>query len=95
MAAGMSADELARTFDQVKAIAGLVDETFIGQVEEELGTFERVTHRKLSESEAATLRDRLLGSMREIWVDVGLTHPSFKKLAIELSEEGAAGLGIA
>jgi hypothetical protein len=94
MATGMSADELTRSFDQVQAIAGLVDETFIGQVEEELGTFERVTHRKLSESEATTLRERLLGTMREIWVDVGLTHPSFRKLALELSEEGAAKLGI-
>jgi hypothetical protein len=32
--------------------------------------------------------------MRLICADVSLTHPSFKRLALELSEKGAAKLGI-
>jgi hypothetical protein len=74
--------------------AALVDETSVGQVEQELQTFQTVTGRKLSEHEATSLRDRLLGAMRVIWVDVGLNHPSFKHLALELSEKGAAELGL-
>jgi hypothetical protein len=53
-----------------------------------------VTGRKLSEHEATNLRGRVLGAMRVIWVDVGLNHPSFKQLPLELSEKGAAELGI-
>jgi len=58
------------------------------------GTFQSVTGRVLSELETTTPRDRLLRTMRVIWADVGLTHPSFKKQALELSEKGAAKLGI-
>ncbi len=63
-------------------------------MEQELATFQTVSRRKLSELEATTLRNRLLETMRVIWVDVGLNHPSFKQLALELSEKGAAELGI-
>jgi hypothetical protein len=94
MAENMSPEELTETFDQLQGVAALVDETIVGQVEEDLRTFQTVTGRQLSKPEAATLRDRLLGTMRVIWIDVGLTHPSFKQLALELSEKGAAELGI-
>lgn len=94
MAASMSADELTEAFDQLQGIAALVDETLVGQVEQEVETFQAVTGRRRSEREATTLHDRLLGAMRVIWVDVGLTHPSFKRLALELSKNGAAEVGI-
>jgi hypothetical protein len=32
--------------------------------------------------------------MRVIFAEVALTHPNFKRLALELSKEGAAKLGI-
>lgn len=59
--------------------------SFVGQVEQELAT--------LSDLEATTLRNRLLETMRVIWVDVGLNHPSFKQLALELSEKGRCRAG--
>lgn len=94
MAEPMSPEELCDAFDQTRDLAGLVDGTFIGQVEQEIETFRATTGRRLSDSETTVLHDRLLGTMRAIWADVGLSHPSFKKVALELSEEGAGKLGI-
>ncbi len=94
MAASMTPHELTETFDQLQGIAALVDETFVGQVEAELATFQTVTGHKSSESQAEALDDRLLGTMRVIWADVGLTHPSFKRMALDLSKKGAAKMGI-
>jgi hypothetical protein len=37
----------------------------------------------------------LYQSKRTIWAEVALTHPNFKRVALELSKEGAAKLGIA
>lgn len=48
-----------------------------------------------TDSERTILRDRLLATMRAVWGEVGLTHPSFKKVVREFSPEGAAKLGIA
>jgi len=94
MAAPLGSEQLEEAFDQMQALAGVVDETFVGQVEEELKTFQAVARRTLSAGELETLRDRLLTTMRLIWVDVSLTHPNFKRLALELTEKGAAKLGI-
>jgi hypothetical protein len=94
LARTMSPDELSTAFDHVQGIGALADEVFVGQVDQELATFQTVTGRILAEPEARALRDALYQSMRTIWAEVSLTHPSFKRVALELSREGAAKLGI-
>src|SRR5262249_13496669 len=94
LARTMSPDELSTAFDHVQGLGGLVDATFVGQVDQELATFQSVTGRILAESEAMALRDALYQSMQAIWAEVALTHPNFKQVALELSKEGAAKLGI-
>jgi hypothetical protein len=95
LAREMSPEELSVAFDQVTEIGGLVDATFVGQVDKEIETLQQVTGRTLSAAEATTLRDTLYQSLRAIIADVSLTDPSFAKVALELSKEGAATLGIA
>jgi hypothetical protein len=94
LARDRSPDELSAAFDDIQSIGGLVDETLVGQVEQELTTFQSVTGRTLREAELTVLREALCQSMRAIWVEVSLTHPNFKQVAMELSTEGAAKLGI-
>ena len=94
LARTMRPDELSIAFDHVQCLGSVVDATFVGQVEQELATFQTVTGRILDEPEAIALRDALSQSMRAIWADVALTHPNFKQVALELSKEGAAKLGI-
>lgn len=94
LARTMSPDELSTAFDHVQGLGGLVDTTFVGQVDHELTTFQTVTGRTLAEPEATTLRDALYRSMQAIWAEMALTHPNFKQVALELSKEGAAKLGI-
>jgi hypothetical protein len=94
LARALSPDELSTTFDHIQGLGGLVDATFVGQVDQELATFQNVTGRTLAEPEATALREALSQSMRAIWAEVALTHPSFKQVALELSKEGAAKLGI-
>ncbi len=53
-----------------------------------------MTGRTLPEAEATALREALYRSMRVIWAEVALTHPNFKQVALELSKEGSAKLGI-
>ncbi len=91
----LSSDEISEAFDQVQGIAALVDKTFIGQVDQELATFQTVTGRTLAEAEVTALSEALYQSMRAIWAEVALTHPNFKRVALELSKEGATKLGIA
>jgi hypothetical protein len=95
LARGRSAAELRAAFDDVLSIGGLVDATFAGQADREIETFQEVTGRWLTASEAATLRDALYGSLQGIVAGVSLSHPRFTKVARELSREGAARLGIA
>src|SRR5262249_14295070 len=95
LARGMSPDELSTAFDHVQGIGSLADEVFVGQVDQELATFQNVMGHSLAEPEATNLRDALYHSMRPICAQVSLTHPSFKRVALELSKEGAAKLGIA
>jgi hypothetical protein len=94
LARAMSPDELSAAFDDIQGLGGVVDATFVGQVEHELTTFQRVTGRQLAEAEATALHEALCQSMRAIWAEVALTHPNFKQVALELSKEGAAKLGI-
>ena len=94
LARAMSPDELSTAFDHVKGLTGLVDEAFAGQVEQELATLQTVTGRSLTEPEARALREALSQSLQAIFAEVGMTHPSFKQVALELSKEGAAKLGI-
>jgi hypothetical protein len=95
LARTMGSDELSKAFDEILGLCGLVDATFVGQVEEEIATFQLLTGRELTQPEATALNEALCRSMRAIFAEVGLTHPSFKRLVLELSKEGAAKLGIA
>jgi hypothetical protein len=94
LARAMRPDELSQAFDHIQGLGGVVDATFVGQVDQELATFQRVTGRRLAALEATALRAALYQSMHAIWAEVALTHPNFKRVALELSKEGAAKLGI-
>jgi hypothetical protein len=94
LAAGMSSDEISDAFDDVLGLGGLIGETFAGQVEQELATFETVTRRALPKPETTALRDALNQFLQAIVAGVSLTHPDFKQVALEPSKEGAAKLGI-
>ena len=95
LARELSPEELSVAFDHVVGLGGLVDATFVGQVDQEIATFQQVTGRTLSAAEATTLHDTLYHSLSAIIAGVALTDPSFAKVALELSQEGAAKLGIA
>ena len=95
LAREMNPEELSVAFDQVTGIGGLVDATFVSQVDKEIETLQQVTGRTLAEAEVTTLRDTLYHSLNSIIAGVSLTDPSFAKVALELSKEGAARLGIA
>jgi hypothetical protein len=88
-------EELRVAFDQVVGIGAIVDATFVGQVDQEIETLQQVTGRTLAEAEVTKLRDTLYQSLSTIIAGVALTDPSFAKVALELSKEGAAKLGIA
>jgi hypothetical protein len=90
-----SPEELSAAFDDLREIGRLFDKPFAGQASEEVDTVERVTGRRFSESERTTLTAVLQESLGTILGGVGLSHPSFAKVARELSAEGAAKLGIA
>ena len=94
LARELSPEALSEAFDQVVGIGGLVDATFVGQVDKEIETLQQVTRRTLSAAEMTTLRDTLYQSLSAIIAGVALTDPSFAKVALELSKEGAAKLGI-
>jgi hypothetical protein len=94
LASNMPPEELSHAFDDIQVIGRLVDETFVGQVEQEITTLQRVTGRVYTESERTALQATLHQSMITIWAEVAFTHPSFKQVALELSQEGAAKLGI-
>ena len=95
LARALSPAELSEAFDHVVGIGGLVDATFVGQVDKEIETLQQATGRTLSAAEMTTLRDTLYQSLNSIIAGVALTDPSFAKVALALSKEGAAKLGIA
>jgi hypothetical protein len=94
LAGAMRPDELVEVFDDFQGIAALIDATFVGQVEQEIATLEQVAGRRFAEPERTILQDTLYQSMDAIFAGVGLTHPKFKQVALELSAKGAAKLGI-
>ena len=94
LACDRSPEELSAVFDDIQGIGGLVDETFVGQVEQELATLQTVTGRTFTAAEATKLQEALYQSMRAIWAEVAFTHPNFKQVVLQLSTEGAAKLGI-
>jgi hypothetical protein len=94
LARELSPEALREAFDQVVGLGGLVDATFVGQVDQEIEILQQVTRRTLSATEMTTLRDTLYHSLNAIIAGVALTDPSFAKMALELSKEGAAKLGI-
>jgi hypothetical protein len=94
LAEGMSADELSVAFDDLLAIAGLVDGAFSDQATKEVETLERVNRRTFAEAERTELRATLHASLSAIMAGVGLSHPKFVAVACELSTAGAAKLGI-
>jgi hypothetical protein len=94
LARELSPEELSGAFDHVMGLGGLVDATFVGQVDQEIETLQQVTGRTLSAVEVTTLHDTLYQSLNSIITGVALTDPSFAKVALELSKEGAAKLGI-
>jgi hypothetical protein len=95
LAGSLSPEELSVAFDQVKGLGALVDATFVGQVDQEIDTLQQATGCTLAEAEVTMLRDTLYHSLSSIIAGVALTDPSFAKVALELSPEGAAKLGIA
>jgi hypothetical protein len=94
LARDLGPEELRRAFDEIHSIGRLVDTTFVGQVEEEIATLQRVTGCEFTKLERAILVKTLHQSMTAIWAEVAFTHPSFKQVALALSKEGAATLGI-
>jgi hypothetical protein len=66
----------------------------VGQVDQEIATLQQLTGRTLSATETIALRDMLYHSLSTIIAGVALTDPNFAKVALELSKEGAAKLGI-
>jgi hypothetical protein len=95
LARELSPEELSTAFDQVAGIGELIDATFVGQVDREIDTLQQVTGRAFTDAQATALRDTLYHSLSAIIAGVSLTHPGFTKVALELSKEGAAKLGIA
>src|SRR5262245_26948469 len=63
LARDLSPEEISTAFDHILGIGGLVDKTFVGQVEQELATFQSVTGRPLAQPEATALREALSQSM--------------------------------
>jgi hypothetical protein len=95
LARQMSGEELCAAFDHLAGLGRLVDESLAGQVEDEIETLQKVTGRVFSEADLTTLRDSLHQSLRAIISGLSLSHPNFTKVALEISAEGAAKLGIA
>jgi hypothetical protein len=95
LAESLSPEALNTAFDQVLGIGGLVNDTIVGQVTQELDTLHQVTGHTLTDTEATALRNTLYQSLNTILCGVSLTHPGFMKVALELSKDGAAKLGFA
>ena len=95
LARQMTRDELTATFDHLLTLGGLVDTAFAGQAAREIETLRQVTGRAFSPEQSDALHEKLHGSLSGIMAGVGLSHPRFVDVALELSREGAAKLGIA
>ena len=94
LAADLTEPELAAAFDELLAIAALVDQAFAGQAACEIETLARITGRAFEKPEKERLHAALYRSLAEIMAGVGLSHATFARVARDLSVEGAAKLGI-
>jgi hypothetical protein len=94
LARGQHPDVLREAFDHVLALGALVDAAFAGQAAAEVATLQAVTGRRLDAAQAGVLQDTLHRSLRGIFVDVGMGHPEFARVARGLSRDGAARIGI-
>jgi len=92
LAAEMTRAELDAAFDQLAGLGQLIDATVAGQAAAEMETFQRVTGRALSSEDATRLRQTLYESLATIIIGVSLSHPNFRRIARDLSPEGAARL---
>jgi hypothetical protein len=92
LAAEMTPAELDGTFDQLGALGQLIDATLVGQAAAEVDTLQRVGGRPLSQEDVTRLRETLHASLAAIIIGVSLSHPSFTRIARELSPEGTARL---
>jgi len=92
LAAGMREAELDAAFEQLGSLGQLIDATLAGQASQEVETLHAVTGRTLPAAEAATLREVLHRSLSAIIVGVALGHPSFARVARDVSPTAAARL---
>jgi hypothetical protein len=92
LAAGMRDAELDGAFEQLGSLGQLIDATLAGQASQEVETLHAVTGRTLPAAEAATLREVLHRSLSAIIVGVALGHPSFARVARDVSPTAAARL---
>ena len=95
LAEAMSAEQRTAAFDDLVAIGGMVDGVFAAQARAEAETLAAVRGRALSDDQSSELIRALHASLGAIMSGVGLSHPSFARVARELSPEGAAKLGLA
>jgi hypothetical protein len=95
LASEHEAGELRTAVEQVAAIGGLVDGTIAGQATAEIATLKRVTGCAFTDDEHSRLREALHRSLGTIVTAVSLAHPRFVGVAVELSKDGAATLGLA
>jgi len=95
LAGTMGDEEVTAAFDDLLAIAGLVDGVFAGQARAEVRALEAIRGRQLTEDESSELQRVLHRSLSGIMAGVGLAHPTFGLVARALSPQGAARVGIA
>ena len=95
LAGVMSDEDVTAAFDDLLAIAALVETVFAGQARAEVEALAAMRRRRLAEDEAAELHRVLHRSLSAIMEGVGLGHPTFGGVARALSPQGAATLGIA
>ena len=81
VAAELTETELAGAFDELLAIAALVDQAFAGQAACEVETLARVSGRAFGKAETERLYAALYRSLAEIMAGVGLSHATFVRVA--------------
>jgi len=92
LAAGASAERIARGVDAYLAIGGFLDQGLLHQVDLDLDALERALGRKLGASERASLRASQHQANRWTYLGSGMTHPQFVEV---LSGLGTAASRIA
>ena len=92
LAAELETAERGAAFENLAQLGGIVDASLVGQASAEVETLQRVTGRTLSDAESAALQEALHRSLSAIVIGVSLTHPSFVKVAREVSAEATAAM---